>query len=103
MSSLLSSTFTRTLQSAVTVSPFDSGTINTANIKSDEVVYSIYDLTGKMVDTGLFAVNAQKNIQQIEVDKLNTGLYFIELSVNGTSSTQKFIITIKRKQCLKIS
>ena len=44
-----------------------------------------------MVATGLFAVNAQKNIQQIEVDKLNTGLYFIELSVNGTSSTQKFI------------
>jgi hypothetical protein len=65
--------------------------INTANIKSEEVVYSIYDLTGKMVATGLFAVNAQKNIQQIEVDKLNTGLYFIELSVNGTSSTQKFI------------
>lgn len=65
--------------------------INTSNIKSEEVVYSIFDLTGKMVANGLFAVNAQNNIQQIEVDKLNTGLYFIELSVNGISSTQKFI------------
>ena len=65
--------------------------INTANIKSEEVRYVIYDLTGKRIANGLFAVNAQKNIQQIEVDQLNTGLYFIELSVNGISSTQKFI------------
>ncbi len=69
----------------------NSLSINTANIKSDEVAYSIYDLTGKTVASGLFATNAQKNIQQIEVDQLNTGLYFIELSVNGISSTQKFI------------
>ncbi|MFM7016096.1 MAG: T9SS type A sorting domain-containing protein [Bacteroidota bacterium] len=65
--------------------------VNTTNIHADAVDYFVYDLTGKKVIGGLLSLNGQKNIQQISVDELNTGLYFIELTVNGVTSTQKFI------------
>jgi hypothetical protein len=65
--------------------------INTANINSDEVSYAIYDVTGKVMDKNTISLNGQSPIQTVEVNKLNSGLYFIELSVNGITSTQKFI------------
>ena len=65
--------------------------INTANIKSDEVSYTIYDVTGKVMDKNTISLNGQAPIHTVEVNKLNSGLYFIELTVNGISSTQKFI------------
>jgi hypothetical protein len=65
--------------------------INTANIKSDEVSYTIYDVTGKVMDKNTISLNGQSPIHTVEVNKLNSGLYFIELSVNGITSTQKFI------------
>ena len=43
------------------------------------------------MDKNTISLNGQAPIHTVEVNKLNSGLYFIELTVNGISSTQKFI------------
>ena len=56
--------------------------------KSTDAVYSILDAKGSLVAK---KVTLAKGKNKIDISKLPSGLYFIEISVAGKSSTTKFI------------
>lgn len=62
-----------------TTGSFDLNTFEKANI-------AIYDFAGRLVKT------VQYNNQPISVNGLNAGLYLVQLTVEGKTSTQKLII-----------
>jgi hypothetical protein len=58
--------------------------INNVNF-SEKTNYSIIDVTGKVVATGVI------NDKKVNVSRLNSGLYFVNISANGLKQTLKFI------------
>jgi hypothetical protein len=51
----------------------------------NDASYSIIDVTGKTVNKGIISNG------KVDVSKLNSGLYFVNLDVNGVKQTLKFI------------
>ncbi len=65
--------------------------INT-NIKNlSEVTVDIYDITGKLVVSKKY-VNVIGDIFQTTISGISTGMYFVKISANGISHTQKLSI-----------
>jgi len=60
---------------------FKSNTINL----TDNANYNLIDISGKVVNSGKVAN------KKVDVSKLNSGLYFVNLDVNGVKQTLKFI------------
>jgi hypothetical protein len=54
----------------------------------EQVVASIIDMTGKVVSS----TSIIGNNTQIDLSGFNKGLYFINLSIDGVSSTKKLIV-----------
>lgn len=55
--------------------------------------YIIYDINGKAIGSNkINSINSKTN-ETVDVSSLNAGTYFIELTVDGISSLEKFIIS----------
>ena len=55
--------------------------------------YIIYDISGKAISSNKINSIASKTNEAVDVSALEAGTYFIELTVDGVSSLEKFIIT----------
>lgn len=51
----------------------------------------IYDLAGKLVWSKAIAASEQKRREQINISSLKSGIYFIEATIDGKVSHQKFV------------
>lgn len=57
----------------------------------NDYIYTIYGVTGNLVLQKHLGNITEKHLERIDVSSLSTGLYFIELSINGTKSTNKIV------------
>ena len=61
------------------------------SLETEAVVnINIYDITGRLVKSKLSSGNQGINIEKIDVNELNSGMYVIDLIVNGQHNTLKF-------------
>lgn len=57
--------------------------------KGQPVIYSIYDLTGKVIFSKSVTNQSSSLVDRLDVSRFSTGLYFLEVNVEGVKSTQK--------------
>ena len=53
----------------------------------------ILDILGKVVRTSKHKLNAGNNLINFNVNDLVNGVYFVELNVNGLTTTKKITVT----------
>ncbi len=61
------------------------------SINDEEVVFSIYDLTGKMMK----AANFTQEKESIDIADLVAGIYYCQINLNGKSSKMKKLVIIR--------
>lgn len=71
----------------------ESATVSITLPTSSKVKVELYDLVGKKCQD-IFDGHASSGEQSylVQRDKLNTGIYFVKLTINGNSFTQKLVI-----------
>jgi len=67
-----------------------SNFINIDTKANSNIDYKIYDITGKIVTTGIIKVG--ETHKSISVNKFNLGIYNLKLTINNKSINQKIII-----------
>jgi len=76
-----------TVSSTLSVDSFEGkGNLSFGDDSFSNVGYSIFDLTGKKINTGLL-----RDENKINVESLNAGIYIVELKSGNKISTGKFI------------
>ena len=64
--------------------PVNGEILNIHTIGENNFSFRIFDMTGKIITTG-------ESKKEVHVGKLESGMYFIEVSNQGTTTTKKFI------------
>ena len=65
--------------------------INTSKPSLSDNKIAIYSLDGKLVLQNKLSNNAGRNIETIDIASLTNGMYFIEITLNGITTTQKIV------------
>jgi len=65
--------------------------ISNLSLRTNHIVYSIRDMNGKVWSTKDTKVDSKELYLTESMKTLPAGIYFIELSINGTSSTKKIV------------
>lgn len=71
----------------------DVVSLELSNVNQSELRISIVDYTGKEIIKAPFLSNQQASTIQLNIDDLNTGLYFISVLSASSTYTQKLIIS----------
>jgi hypothetical protein len=61
---------------------------NSSNLNS---VINITDVTGKLVRSQNLVTSTGKNITNIDIQSLDSGIYFVQLTINGKQTIKKFV------------
>lgn len=71
-----------------------NGELNVSfSIQNDEkTTISIQDVSGKIIQAHLINAINGENVVSIDTQKMGAGIYFMQISVNGTVKTKKFIV-----------
>lgn len=64
-------------------------TVTLADVNKTEIVYTIYNLMGQEIESHFLP--AQAAIHRLNIEQLNSGIYLLNMQVDGQSITQKFI------------
>jgi len=63
-------------------------------IQSSTVVITIYDIVGKiLVSSEIEKINAGSKTVQMDVSTIPSGIYFVTVIANGSTKTEKFVVT----------
>lgn len=54
---------------------------------------NVVDVLGKLVASNSYNLNSGNNKINLDVNNIENGVYFIELNVNGSTSTKKITVT----------
>jgi hypothetical protein len=65
--------------------------MNNTTLKFLNGTLRIYDLAGKMILSEQVASWEHKRRERIDISSLKSGIYFIEATIDGVTSHQKFI------------
>ena len=60
---------------------------------NEEVSIEMFDVTGKIVSSGILAVNKGLNTQRMNVQDITDGVYFVKLTSAGMNETLRFVKT----------
>lgn len=59
---------------------------------AQNVEFAIQDVTGKIIQTNNISANAGSNLVMMDTQTLSTGVYFLNVQINGVSQTIRFIV-----------
>jgi len=57
-----------------------------------EVVFNVVDITGKIVQTNLIKAKSGSNLVLLNTDKLNSGMYLLNITTGNSTQTSQFVI-----------
>jgi len=66
-------------------------TLKANNLKQEVVIVNLFDVTGKKVMEKVIGVENQTLNSEISLDELSSGLYLMEIKINGSTLTRKII------------
>lgn len=70
-----------------------NATIELNLTKKSNVSMNVVDVLGKLVASNSYNLNSGNNKINLDVNNIENGVYFIELNVNGSTSTKKITVT----------
>lgn len=70
----------------------DKATLSVYLNESSDVGVSIYNIVGQQAGNYKLKGNAGENIMNIDVNHLNTGIYFVKLQVKNSTITKKLVV-----------
>ena len=70
-----------------------SATVEISTVENSDVTLNLINILGELISSNVYNLNAGNNKVNFNVNNIENGIYFVQLNINGLTTTKKITVT----------